>query len=56
MGSKNKKIKVCVSNDELDALEDFLTIDFRGDEEKREKYRRKSLSIWSKLVHEFDKD
>lgn len=53
MASKYRKITISVSNDELNALEDYLVCKLT--EEQREKYRRKCLSIWHRLVKEWDK-
>lgn len=55
MASKYRKITISVSNDELNAMEDFLIVDFQGNKKKEEKCRRKSLSIWGRLVREWDK-
>lgn len=52
--SKNKKVTITVSNDELNALEDFCMVDFRGNLVKRERARKKALIVWGKLVKEFD--
>lgn len=51
---KYKKITIQVSNNELNALEDILTCEFKDDKEE-EKCREKSLKLWQKLVEEFDK-
>jgi len=33
MANKYKKVTINVSNDELNALEDYLNVDFEGDKE-----------------------
>ena len=53
MTSKCRKITISISNDELDMMEDFLVIELPKDLE--EKYRRKCLNIWSRLVREWDR-
>jgi len=55
MANKYKKVTINVSNDELNALEDYLNVDFEGDKEKEEKMRKKALRIYIRLVSEFDK-
>lgn len=54
MASKYKKITISVSNDELNAMEDFLTC--KLDKETKEKYRNKVIRIWGRLVCEWDID
>lgn len=53
MASKYRNITISVSNDELNALEDYLMVELTP--EKRKKYHRKALSIWGRLVKEWDK-
>lgn len=49
--SKYRKITISISNDELNAMEDYLVCDLS--EEKREKHRKKCYQIWRKLVKEW---
>lgn len=53
--AKYRKITISVSNDELDGLEDFCVVDFQGNKNKEAKCRKKSLTIWERLVKEWDK-
>lgn len=53
MANKYKKVTISISNDELNALEDFIMCEVS--EEKQEKYKKKCLNIWNRLVKEFDK-
>lgn len=51
---KSKKITVKVKNKELDALEDFLTIEFKNKKDE-EKARKRCLELWGRLVRKYDK-
>jgi len=51
---KSKKISVKVKNKELDALEDLLTMDYEGDEKKKEKHRKLALNLWARICKEYD--
>ena len=42
-----------VKNKELDALEDFLVIQFNTKKEK-EKARKRCVKLWGKLVRKYD--
>jgi len=55
--SKNRKsITICVSNNELNALEDYLTVNYEGDKKREQNDIDKSLQIWHRLVSEWDKN
>lgn len=49
-----KKVAIEINNKELDAMEDFLTVELSKNE--IEKFRKITLEVWMKLVHAFDKD
>ena len=53
MASKYRKITISISNDELGMMEDFLVCELPKD--LKDKYRRKWLQIWSRLVREWDR-
>lgn len=55
MASKYRNITISVSNDELDAMEEYCVTDFEGDKKMEEKCCRKTLLIWIRLVKEWDK-
>ena len=48
-----KKVAIEISNRELDAMEDFLTVELSKNE--NEKFRKITLEVWMKLVCAFDK-
>jgi hypothetical protein len=52
MASKYRKITISISNDELNMMEDFLVC--KLSKEKEEKYRKKCIRIWGRLVKEWD--
>ena len=52
---KYKKVTVKMSNEELDALEDYLVCDFGNKKDDKEKCRKRALKLWMKIVKEFDK-
>lgn len=54
MASRYKKITISISNNELDAMEDFLFCQLPKKEE--EKSRKKSSVVWHRLVRAFDKN
>jgi len=54
MANKYRKITISISSDELDMMEDFLVLELT--KEKEERYRRRCLRIWMRLVREWDKD
>lgn len=53
MADKYRKIKIKISSDELDMMEDFLVLELP--EDVKEKYRRKCLQIWRRMAGEWDK-
>lgn len=53
MASKYRKITISTSSDELGMMEDFLVCELSEDVE--EKYRRKCIRIWQRLIREWDK-
>ncbi len=48
-----KKITIAISNNELNAMEDFIVAELNKKEE--EKFRKVTMGIWQKLVTAFDK-
>lgn len=53
MASKYRKITISVSNDELNMMEDLLVCELP--KETQEKYRKRTLKIWERLVRQWDK-
>lgn len=51
---KYKEVTIKISNKELNALEDFVMIEFHTEKE-REKARTLALKVWAKLVIAFEK-
>jgi len=51
---KSKKIKIRVKDKELNALEDFLMIEFNNKEDE-EKASKRCLMLWCRLVRKYDK-
>ncbi len=52
---KNKNITIKINNKDLDAMEDYLTVDFERDYEEEERCRQITQTIWRKLMKEWDK-
>lgn len=50
-----RSITITVTNAELDAMEDYLTIDYGDNSGREEKDRRTALDVWGRLVTEWDK-
>lgn len=55
--TKMKKITIMVTNAELDALEDYLTVDYHKAAEtiNAERDRQRVLRLFGKICKEFDK-
>lgn len=53
---KYRKITINISNSELNALEDCLTVDYEGDKDREQKDIDKSLLIWGRMVKAWDKN
>lgn len=51
---KYKEVTIKISNKELNALEDFVMVEFHTEEE-RKKSRDLALTVWGKLVIAFEK-
>ena len=51
----DKKVTIKISNKELDALEDYCTVDFKGDFEEENRCRKISIKVWRRLVKEWGK-
>jgi hypothetical protein len=52
MANKRRNITIAVSNSELNAMENFLVC--KLSDKKKEKYRKKCIKIWGRLVREWD--
>ena len=50
-----KNITIQATNEELNALENILTIDYQGDADKYQKDRSKCLDLLGKLQKQYDK-
>lgn len=50
---KSKKIKIKISLDEIDALEDVLLLDLSRDEEEKALLRRKAIRLYVRLSNKW---
>ena len=53
--NEKKRLLIEVSNHELNALEDLLTLDYKNHKESKQKDRNTLMSFWQRLVKEWDK-
>ncbi len=54
MSSRYRKVTISISTDELNLMEDYITVDFGGDSNTKEKCRNAALKVWGRIVKEFD--
>ncbi len=51
----NKKVTIEISDEELDGMEDYFTVDFERNYEEEERCRKIVQKIWQRLVEVWDK-
>ena len=51
----DKKVTIKVNKTELDAIEDYFTVDFERNYAEEERCRQAVKKIWKKLIKEWDK-
>lgn len=55
MEQETRIVSVLLKNEELDALEDYLTRDYEGDFKLIKEHRHLILSLWGRLCNAYDK-
>ena len=51
----DKKLTIKISDTDLDAMEDYFTVDFERNYEEEERCRKIVQKIWQRLIKEWDK-